>query len=401
MMESNRIWRGLEQELGRRHRVDPGRQPGARRDRGARRPLRAVARHGARVRHGLPPREPGRDPGAPARNGAGVARRSLHAERRSRGAGQGDPGARRRGRQARRAPLPALRGRGHRDRGRRGSAACGPRAGPVRARTVVCAAGAWSARVLRPLGLRLPQRWVRATVARTDARAPAHARRRLGPGGVVPPAPGRHAQHRRRRRGRPRHHAPVVPPRAALPPELLEEPEALPVPPRPAARCATSPACCPGPRRAVGRSRGTGSLEPEPQPGQGGAEPRGAPRPLSRRSASSRSRGAGRATSTPRRTRFRSWGRRGRPGLVLATGFTGHGFAMGPIVGRLVAELVTDGKPSLDLRPFRFSRFAEGAVGRAAERALASGAPFDQGPIGHRGGPALLRASTVGRWATQ
>ncbi len=37
---------------------------------------------------------------------------------------------------------------------------------------------------------------------------------------------------------------------------------------------------------------------------------------------------------------------------------------MGPIVGRFVAELVTDGKPSLDLRPFRFSRFAQGAVGR-------------------------------------
>jgi glycine/D-amino acid oxidase-like deaminating enzyme len=50
--------------------------------------------------------------------------------------------------------------------------------------------------------------------------------------------------------------------------------------------------------------------------------------------------------------------------LVLATGFTGHGFAMGPVVGRLVAELVTDGKPSLDLRPFRFSRFAEGAAGK-------------------------------------
>ena len=43
--------------------------------------------------------------------------------------------------------------------------------GTVRARTVVCAAGAWSARLLRPLGLRLPQRWVRATVARTDAGA--------------------------------------------------------------------------------------------------------------------------------------------------------------------------------------------------------------------------------------
>src|SRR5262245_19683000 len=45
-------------------------------------------------------------------------------------------------------------------------------AGPVRTGTVVCAAGAWSARLLRPLGLRLPQRWVRATVARTTAVPP-------------------------------------------------------------------------------------------------------------------------------------------------------------------------------------------------------------------------------------
>jgi glycine/D-amino acid oxidase-like deaminating enzyme len=57
-------------------------------------------------------------------------------------------------------------------------------------------------------------------------------------------------------------------------------------------------------------------------------------------------------------------GEAGSPGLVVATGFTGHGFAMGPIVGRLVAELITDGRPSLDLRAFRFSRFAEGATGK-------------------------------------
>jgi glycine/D-amino acid oxidase-like deaminating enzyme len=57
-------------------------------------------------------------------------------------------------------------------------------------------------------------------------------------------------------------------------------------------------------------------------------------------------------------------GEAGPSGLVVATGFSGHGFAMGPIVGRLVAELVTEGKPSLDLRPFRFSRFAEGAIGK-------------------------------------
>ena len=55
-------------------------------------------------------------------------------------------------------------------------------------------------------------------------------------------------------------------------------------------------------------------------------------------------------------------------GFVLATGFSGHGFAMGPIAGRLVAELIVDGKTSLDITGFRFSRFAEGAIGRAAQR---------------------------------
>lgn len=48
-------------------------------------------------------------------------------------------------------------------------------------------------------------------------------------------------------------------------------------------------------------------------------------------------------------------------GLVLATGFSGHGFGMGPIVGRLVSELILDGKPSLDLSAFRFSRFSDGS----------------------------------------
>ena len=51
-------------------------------------------------------------------------------------------------------------------------------------------------------------------------------------------------------------------------------------------------------------------------------------------------------------------------GFVLATGFSGHGFAMGPIAGRLVAELIVDGKTSLDISGFRFSRFAEGAIGK-------------------------------------
>lgn len=47
------------------------------------------------------------------------------------------------------------------------------------------------------------------------------------------------------------------------------------------------------------------------------------------------------------------------PGLVVATGFSGHGFALGPIVGRVVSELILDGQPSIDLHSFRYSRFAE------------------------------------------
>lgn len=52
-------------------------------------------------------------------------------------------------------------------------------------------------------------------------------------------------------------------------------------------------------------------------------------------------------------------------GLVIATGFSGHGFAMGPIAGRLVSELLVDGEPSLDLHAFRFTRFAEGDFSKA------------------------------------
>jgi glycine/D-amino acid oxidase-like deaminating enzyme len=48
-------------------------------------------------------------------------------------------------------------------------------------------------------------------------------------------------------------------------------------------------------------------------------------------------------------------------GLVLATGFSGHGFGLGPAVGKLVSELVVDGKASLDLDALRFARFADGS----------------------------------------
>ncbi|MDQ0467797.1 glycine/D-amino acid oxidase-like deaminating enzyme [Labrys wisconsinensis] len=49
------------------------------------------------------------------------------------------------------------------------------------------------------------------------------------------------------------------------------------------------------------------------------------------------------------------------PGLVVATGFSGHGFGIGPGAGRLVADLVTGAPPLVDPRDFRFSRFSDGS----------------------------------------
>jgi glycine/D-amino acid oxidase-like deaminating enzyme len=46
------------------------------------------------------------------------------------------------------------------------------------------------------------------------------------------------------------------------------------------------------------------------------------------------------------------------PGLFLATGFSGHGFGLGPGAGRLMADLVTGAAPVVDPAPFRFTRFA-------------------------------------------
>ena len=50
-------------------------------------------------------------------------------------------------------------------------------------------------------------------------------------------------------------------------------------------------------------------------------------------------------------------------GLVIAAGFSGHGFKISPAVGRLVADLVVDGHsndPRIPESDFRLSRFAEG-----------------------------------------
>jgi sarcosine oxidase subunit beta len=48
----------------------------------------------------------------------------------------------------------------------------------------------------------------------------------------------------------------------------------------------------------------------------------------------------------------------GMQGYILASGFSGHGFCLGPIAGKLLSELVVDGEPSLPLHEFHLSRFA-------------------------------------------
>jgi glycine/D-amino acid oxidase-like deaminating enzyme len=235
--------------------------------------------------------------------------------------------------------------------------------GEIRASTVVCAAGAWSARLCRMLGVDLPQRWVRGTVARTTPAPAVTACAVWGPGvafrqrrdGSFNIAAGGALDHdltldslrqlrfflpnywKNKKRFRFHVGRPLL---ASLAAAL----------PGSAAR-----------RRPLVWDRG---IEPSPN------------RTKVRRSLVELGR---MLPSLPALGIARSWAGYidatpdlvpvlgdipALRGLVLATGFSGHGFAMGPIAGRLVSELIVDGKPSLDIAPFRFSRFAEGAIGK-------------------------------------
>jgi glycine/D-amino acid oxidase-like deaminating enzyme len=48
------------------------------------------------------------------------------------------------------------------------------------------------------------------------------------------------------------------------------------------------------------------------------------------------------------------------PGLYLSTGYTGHGFGIGPGAGRLAADLLAGDPPIVDPHPFRYSRMIDG-----------------------------------------
>ncbi|MGJ8612147.1 MAG: NAD(P)/FAD-dependent oxidoreductase [Octadecabacter sp.] len=48
-------------------------------------------------------------------------------------------------------------------------------------------------------------------------------------------------------------------------------------------------------------------------------------------------------------------------GVTIATGMSGHGFGIGPAIGRIVADMVTGDEIGHDLTRFRFSRFRDGS----------------------------------------
>jgi glycine/D-amino acid oxidase-like deaminating enzyme len=234
--------------------------------------------------------------------------------------------------------------------------------GEIRTSTVVCAAGAWSWRLCRTLGLALPQRWVRGTVARTTAAPPVTACAVWGPGlafrqrrdGGFSIAAGGALDHdvtldslRQVRFFLPSYWKNKAMFRFHVGRPLLRSLAAL------------SPGS-PARRRPLVWDRG---VEPVPN------------RDKVRRSLDELQRTL---PALPPLRIARSWAGYidatpdlvpvlgevpGLGGFVLATGFSGHGFAMGPIAGRLVSELIVDGKTSLDISGFRFSRFAERAIG--------------------------------------
>ena len=48
------------------------------------------------------------------------------------------------------------------------------------------------------------------------------------------------------------------------------------------------------------------------------------------------------------------------PGFHIATGFSGHGFGIGPGAGKAIAGLLTGKDSGIDLEDFRLSRFFDG-----------------------------------------
>ena len=55
------------------------------------------------------------------------------------------------------------------------------------------------------------------------------------------------------------------------------------------------------------------------------------------------------------------------PGFILAAGFSGHGFGIGPGSGHLIADIVTAAEPIVDPKPYHPKRFEASAWGKVAD----------------------------------
>ncbi|GAA3103305.1 FAD-binding oxidoreductase [Rhizobium viscosum] len=55
------------------------------------------------------------------------------------------------------------------------------------------------------------------------------------------------------------------------------------------------------------------------------------------------------------------------PGFILAAGFSGHGFGIGPGAGHLIADIVSGNEPIVDPRPYHPDRFRKSAWGKVAD----------------------------------
>ncbi len=49
------------------------------------------------------------------------------------------------------------------------------------------------------------------------------------------------------------------------------------------------------------------------------------------------------------------------PGFIFATGFSGHGFGLAPVIGRLISQLIMDCQTQIPISDFCYSRFHQGA----------------------------------------
>ena len=49
------------------------------------------------------------------------------------------------------------------------------------------------------------------------------------------------------------------------------------------------------------------------------------------------------------------------PGLVIATGMSGHGFGIAPGMAKVIADLVQGRAPQHDISAFRYDRFRDGS----------------------------------------